>query len=82
MRTTMPADLSGRLRYLRERAGLLPEQVSLEIGISARVISDWERGYRTPRLVYLRQLAPLYGVSISALTDAETISEEVAAGVA
>lgn len=78
----MPADLGGRLRYLREHAGLLPEQVSLEIGISARVISDWERGYRTPRLVYLRQLASLYHVSIAALVDAETIPEEVATGVA
>ena len=79
---TIPADMGGRLRYLRERAGLSPEHVALEIGLSARVIGDWERNYRTPRLVYLRQLASLYQVSIATLVNAATIPEEVAAGVA
>lgn len=79
----MPTDMGGRMRYLRERAGLSQEHVALEIGLSARVIviGDWERNYRTPRLVYLRQLAPLYRVPIATLVDAETIAEEVAAGV-
>jgi transcriptional regulator with XRE-family HTH domain len=77
----IPADMGGRLRYLRECAGLSPERVALEIGLSARVIGDWERNYRTPRLVYLRQLAPLYRVPIATLVDAATIPEEVVAGV-
>jgi transcriptional regulator with XRE-family HTH domain len=78
----IPADIGGRLRYLRERAGLSPEYVALEIGLSARVIGDWERNYRTPRLVYLRQLAPLYCVPIATLVEAQAIPEEVVAGVA
>lgn len=71
--TTMPADLPGRLRYLRQRAELRPEQVGLKLGITARVIGDWERGYRTPRLHLLRQLAFLYGEPVSVLIDAEVI---------
>lgn len=73
MRTTtvnaIPPDLGGRLRYLRQCAGLPPERVGLEIGLTARVIGDWERGYRTPRLVYLRRLATLYGVPLSELIE-------------
>ena len=78
----MPPDLGGRLRYLREQAGLSPEIIALKIGLRARVIGDWERNYRTPRLVYLRQLARLYYVPIATLVDVDTIPEEVAAGVA
>ena len=72
--TAMPPDLGGRLRYLRQCAGLPPEQVGLEIGLSSRVIGDWERNYRPPRLVYLRQLATLYDVPITELLDAEVIT--------
>jgi transcriptional regulator with XRE-family HTH domain len=86
MRTTkvaiIPADLGGRLRHFRKRGALSLEQVAIEIGLSARVIGDWERGYRSPRLVYLRQLATLYDVSIAAFVDVDTIPEEVAVGVA
>lgn len=79
---TMPRDLGGRLRYFRERAGLSQEHAALELDITAKAIGDWERNYRTPRLVYLRKLAPLYHVSIGLLVDADTIAEEVTAGVA
>jgi transcriptional regulator with XRE-family HTH domain len=79
---TMPPDLGGRLRHFRQRAGLSLEQVAIEIGLSARVMGDWERGYRSPRLVYLRRLATLYDVSIAAFVEVDTIPEEAAAGVA
>jgi DNA-binding transcriptional regulator YiaG len=46
----MPTDLGGRLRFLRQCAGLSAEQVGVELGITARVIGDWERNYREPRL--------------------------------
>ena len=70
----MPVDLGGRLRYARECAGLRPEKVALEIGRTARVLGDWERNYRPPRLVYLRQLAELYDVPIAELVDVEVIT--------
>ena len=80
--TIMPRDLGGRLRHFRKNAGLSLEQVAIDIGLSARVIGDWERGYRSPRLVYLRQLATLYDVSVVAFVDVDAIPEEFAAGVA
>jgi transcriptional regulator with XRE-family HTH domain len=68
----MPTDLGGRLRFLRQCAGLSAEQVGVELGITARVIGDWERNYREPRLFYLGRLADLYQVPIANLIrDAE-----------
>jgi transcriptional regulator with XRE-family HTH domain len=72
----MPADLGNRMRYLRQRAGLPAERVALELQprLTARVIGDWERNYRQPRLPYLRQLAALYDVPLIDLIDAEVIA--------
>jgi hypothetical protein len=78
MGTAVPADIGRRLRYLRKCAGLTPEQAGLETGLSARVIGDFERGYRVPRLAYLRVLAALYGIPIAELVEAEIIPGEVA----
>jgi transcriptional regulator with XRE-family HTH domain len=80
--TAMPADLGHRLRELRKNAGLSQEKSALETGLSARVIGDYERGYRIPRLAYLRVLAALYGVSLDALVDAEQSPEEITVDVA
>ena len=71
MGTAMPAIIGGRLRELRKRAGLSPEQSGLETGLSARVIGDFERGYRVPRLAYLRVLAALYGVTVADVIGVE-----------
>jgi transcriptional regulator with XRE-family HTH domain len=71
---TVPAEVGPRLRHFRKRAGLSPEKAGLETGLSARVIGDFERGYRVPRLAYLRVLADLYQVPITELVDAEVIT--------
>lgn len=71
MGTVMPAELGARLREFRKRAGLSAEQAGLEIGLSARVIGDFERGYRVPRLGYLRVLAALYGARVADLIGVE-----------
>jgi transcriptional regulator with XRE-family HTH domain len=69
MGTVMSGELGTRLRELRKRAGISPEQAGIETGLSARVIGDFERGYRVPRLAYLRVLAALYRVPITDLVD-------------
>lgn len=71
---TIPAHVGRQLRHYRKSAGLSPERAALETGLSARVIGDFERGYRVPRLAYLRVLADLYQVPITELADAEVIT--------
>ena len=80
--TPMPADLGCRLRRHRKQAGLSPERAARETGLSARVIGDFERGYRVPRLAYLRVLADLYDVPLDAFVDAEKAPEKITADVA
>lgn len=67
--TVMPVELGARLRELRKCAGISPEQAGIETGLSARVIGDFERGYRIPRMAYLRVLGALYGVPITELVN-------------
>jgi transcriptional regulator with XRE-family HTH domain len=75
MGDAIPVSVGGRLRYYRKRAGLPLERAGLETGLSARVMGDFERGYRVPRLAYLRVLADLYQVPITELADAEVITQ-------
>ncbi|MFZ0118105.1 MAG: helix-turn-helix transcriptional regulator [Pseudonocardiaceae bacterium] len=70
---TLPVHVGRQLRLARKRAGLLPEHAALETGLTARVISDLERGYRVPRLAYLRVLADLYQVPITDLIGTESV---------
>lgn len=70
MGTVMPAkQLGKRLRESRKRANISPERAGIATGLSARVIGDWERGYRIPRIAYLRVLADLYGVPVTDLSQ-------------
>ena len=39
---------SGRLRELRERAGLTQQQLAEKAGLSQRAVSHWEQGLREP----------------------------------
>lgn len=69
MRVTLERRLGKRLRAARESAGYSPERAALALDRSYRVISDWERGLRTPSLTQVITLAGLYGVRPSDLID-------------
>jgi DNA-binding XRE family transcriptional regulator len=47
-----------RLEVLREKAGLTQRQVAAAIGVTVQTISNWETGFRRPKL-YLEQLYSL-----------------------
>ncbi len=55
-------DIGSALRYYRERAGLTREQAATHVGRTTQTIREWETGNRTPRLVFLVELAKLYQV--------------------
>jgi len=43
-----PKWFAGRLRELREQAGLTQKQLGTKAGLSERAIAQWERGVREP----------------------------------
>ena len=38
------------LAFERRRAGLTQKEVTLKLGLSARIVAQWERGTRVPSL--------------------------------
>ncbi|MGE2767163.1 helix-turn-helix transcriptional regulator [Rhodococcus sp. 1.20] len=56
-----------RLRELRVKAGLTPDDLSVRLGSSRQSVSHWETGRSTPAPPVLRQIAQELDVSISVL---------------
>jgi len=51
-----------RLRTLREKAGLTPEEVGEKLGVSFVTIYHWEQGKHFPKPDQLPQLAEIVGL--------------------
>jgi transcriptional regulator with XRE-family HTH domain len=52
------------LQSARVRSGLSQKEVADALGYkTAQVVSDWERGYRSPPAVVFKKLGKLYDVS-------------------
>lgn len=83
-------DIKERLIECRTNAGLSRQKAADLLGVSASVLTKWERGERQPRYEMLARLAEFYGVSVGTLmgeqeaqtngTVAVPILGEVAAG--
>ncbi len=61
--------LGRRLKALRKASGMTQAQVGDRLDVSRVAIGYFEQGRRTPSLMTLYDLAKLYGVTISELTD-------------
>ena len=51
-----------RLRKLREKAGLSPQEVADAMGVCLAAVYDWESQRNFPKIVNFPQLAELYGL--------------------
>ena len=60
-----------RLRYSREKVGLLQKQVDAKIGVSLGTTSRWENESYSPRLRHLMELSKLYQVTMNWLLEGE-----------
>ena len=59
--------LGKNVAYLRRRAGLTQDMLSLQLGVSMQAVSKWERGISFPDVSLLPALARALDVSIDAL---------------
>lgn len=55
------------LREMRERAGLLQEDVGKKLNVDQTAVSNWERGKSRISRKYHKKLAKLYGVTVDDL---------------
>lgn len=51
------------IREAREKAGMTQKEVAEKLGIKSATISEWERGFRTPKIDTLRKLALALDIS-------------------
>src|SRR5689334_13713080 len=63
------ADLGRRLRAARHARGLGLEQLAEASGVSRSMVSEVERGTKTPTVLVLDRLATALGTSIARLLD-------------
>lgn len=59
--------LGGRLARLREEHGWTQEEVAGRLGTSQHVISHYERGAHSPKLITLLRLRQLFSISLDYL---------------
>ena len=62
-------ELDRRLKELRLRRGLTQEQAAQVLGVSAQVVSKWERGLTQPDVQMMPRIAVLYRISLDELYD-------------
>ena len=58
-----------KLSDLRQRAGLTQAEVARRLNVDQSAVSKWETGKSPPLQKYRAQLAALYGVNESELTE-------------
>jgi transcriptional regulator with XRE-family HTH domain len=66
----------GRLRELREQAGLTQQELGERVGVTWEAISRWERGTREPSWSNVVALANALGVSCDAFRQEPAAAPE------
>ena len=62
-----------KLKRLREAKGLTQADIAKRINTSAKTVSSWEIGHRTPQLKTVMQLADIFDVEWEKLLDDEIL---------
>lgn len=60
-------ELSKTIRLHRDRLGLTQAELGAKLGLTYSSVSQWESGRATPRPPVLKQLAELFGITVSEL---------------
>ena len=71
-------ELGQRLRELRENKDLMQKTVAKKIGISNKVLSNYENDIRLPDLQTFKQLCTFYNISADLLLEIEIPSKRTA----
>ncbi|MFQ5789882.1 MAG: helix-turn-helix domain-containing protein [Acidobacteriota bacterium] len=63
----MYAEVGHRIRVLRQKKGMLQEELARKAGLSPSALSNFEQGRRRTSLEWLRKLSKALGVTVSDL---------------
>lgn len=71
----MSKHVSNRLKELRKQAGMTQEELSKEIGVIRKTVSNWERGFSRISPEYAERLAKYFQVSVGYLLSVSNDKE-------
>ena len=71
----MTLALAARLTQLRKQHNLSQEELAARLGVSRQAVSKWERAEASPDTDNLLALAKLYGCSLDALVQQDSLPE-------
>ena len=63
----MNREIVDRLTNLRKQNGLSPEELAAKLGLTHKIVSDWEQGASSPDVDNLISLSELYHISFNDL---------------
>ena len=68
--------LSKNIKIKRKELKLSQEYIAEQLGVSRQAVSKWETGQSEPTAKNLRELADLFGISLSELVEPEKADKE------
>ncbi|HFH9307639.1 TPA: helix-turn-helix transcriptional regulator [Streptococcus agalactiae] len=71
----MSKHVSNRLKELRKQAGITQEELSKEIGVIRKTVSNWERRFSRISPEYAERLAKYFQVSVGYLLSVSNDKE-------
>lgn len=73
----MKVHIGENIRSMRKQYNMTQEQLADTLGVSIAAVSKWERGFTTPDLSYIVEMAALFGVSMDALVGFQMQNESI-----
>ena len=64
------------IKELRRQCGITQKELAKQLNVSFQTISKWENGLNLPDVVYLLEMADIFGVSIYVLLGLKPLTEE------
>jgi transcriptional regulator with XRE-family HTH domain len=74
----MHVEVGRRIRELRQKKGLLQEELARKAGLSASALSNFEQGRRRISLEWLRKISKVLGVTVSDLIPDSRVRKPLA----
>ena len=78
LQVEMHVEVGRRIRELRQKKGLLQEELARKAGLSASALSNFEQGRRRISLEWLRKISKVLGVTVSDLIPDSRVRKPLA----
>lgn len=72
----MMDSLGKRIAYFRKKCNMTQLELSNEIGITDKAVSNWERDLSVPDIIIVTKLANIFGISVEGLVGQNNMMKD------